>query len=174
MMPGNTPENNQKPNSLPENEHAGIAEFPRLNVMLFVMLTLITFGIYMVYWMYNRTMIVNRQVGSEGIPMAFISLAVTAFVVCIGFDIALRQEPTRMDLMLVYLVFALICNILFLVWIFKIRNRLHLMMQISKDHPYWCKTIWTFLFLAFYIQYKINQTLDDETNKLANRYTRNL
>jgi len=174
MLPSNSPEKNSTPTPRPYDDHAGIADFPQLGVMAFLLLTLVSMGGYFVYWMYHRTMILNRQLGDQGISVRFVNLSVTAYIIYMGLALYIQLEPARINVMLVYGIFALICNILYLVWIFKIRNRLNLVLQIGQGHTHWLKASWTFLLHAFYVQYKINQIQGDETNHLIRRYTREL
>ncbi|WP_020409074.1 DUF4234 domain-containing protein [Hahella ganghwensis] len=158
----------------PQNQSPGIADFPRLNVALFVALTMLSFSMYFVYWMFTRSQILNRQLGTAGISLGLMNLAVSAFFVYVGVYFYFQANPERGDLLMVTNIFALICQVLFLVWIFKIRNRLHLVMGVTRGHRYWCNALLTFLFNAFYVQYKINQMIDGETDQVVRRYTREL
>ncbi|WP_141215613.1 DUF4234 domain-containing protein [Hahella sp. CCB-MM4] len=174
-MQNNDPsEHQERPPEENGKESPGIADFPRLSVVLFVALSMLSFGLYFAYWMYSRSQMLNRQLGASGISMGLMNFSVSAFLVYVGVALFAQSNPERVDMLMLYDMFALICNILFLVWIFKIRNRLHLLLGVSRGHKYWCNAFLTFLFNAFYIQYKINQMIDGETDQVVQRYTREL
>lgn len=47
--------------------------------------------------------------------------------------------------------------ILTIIWIFKVRNRMNILLEIEKKTPYWYHAFWTLLFGLFYLQCKVNK-----------------
>jgi hypothetical protein len=43
------------------------------------------------------------------------------------------------------------------IWAFKVRNRINSLLATSAEESAWFKGLWTFLFGAFYINFKINK-----------------
>jgi len=56
-------------------------------------------------------------------------------------------------------VLSLVSSIMFIVWAFKFRNRLNRVTQ-SAGKPTWCGPILTFFLNVLYLNYKINQNID--------------
>jgi hypothetical protein len=48
-------------------------------------------------------------------------------------------------------------SVVVLVWAFKIRNRMNLILEAEKTSELWFKGFWTFFFQLFYMQFKINK-----------------
>ncbi len=43
-----------------------------------------------------------------------------------------------------------------LIWTFKARNRMNMLLAVTKDQPCWFHGLWTFLFTFLYFNFKIN------------------
>lgn len=54
-------------------------------------------------------------------------------------------------------IFSLILNIIWIVWAFMARRRVHILLGSSKGEKQWFHVFWTFLFSPLYINYKINK-----------------
>jgi hypothetical protein len=50
-----------------------------------------------------------------------------------------------------------VLGVLMLVWAFKARNRMNMLLAVTKEEPHWFDGLWTLLFTAFYFNFKINK-----------------
>ena len=50
-------------------------------------------------------------------------------------------------------------------WVFFLRNRIHRITLAGEKSLFWLNGILTFLFQVFYLQYKINEYIDDHTSE---------
>ncbi len=133
----------------------GIGSFERFSAWAVFGLSLITFGIYPIYWMYTRAKVINLH-HEDRISMVWLNLLVISTILSFasGFlgesELALGIAGV---LNLVYLV-------AYLASLFKIRNRLQDMMHKSFGQKFALGPVMTFFFSAIYLQYKINECID--------------
>ncbi len=59
-------------------------------------------------------------------------------------------------------------SILVLIWAFKARNRMNMLLALTRNEPCWFHGLWTFLSAAFYFNYKINKLNEDYVGPLEN------
>jgi hypothetical protein len=137
--------------------HATITQFKRQNVWVLIGLTIITATTYWPFWLRRQSRLLNQSLPQQAIPPWFFPVLLALTILNIGWAIpevltddapwaiAMGKLWSRADL-----IFAL-------VWIFKVRNRLHVVLESSKSGKTWFGGVWTFLFGIFYLQFKINQ-----------------
>ncbi|MCB1668603.1 MAG: DUF4234 domain-containing protein [Porticoccaceae bacterium] len=142
---------------------AGISIFDRFSTWGVFGLSVITLGIYMVYWLFSRTKQLNSVVENK-ISDAFIVATVLCYIVNLFSGVlpylGEGGAPNSFLTIGVSLV-AIAGNILFVVWAFKVRNRINEITNSQKGVATWCGPVLTFFFSCFYLQYKINQSLDN-------------
>lgn len=110
-------------------------------------LTVITLGIYYIYWLYTRATIANSIHDNKISPTllkVFIGLAIASFVTSF-----VDPSPLVAIINLSYFVVFLIC-------LFKLKKRLEDILAKNLS------PVLTFFFSAIYLQYKINETIDNE------------
>ncbi|WP_226704524.1 DUF4234 domain-containing protein [Microbulbifer elongatus] len=134
------------------------SNFDRFSAWWVFLLTIFTFGIYPVYWVYTRAQTVNRIQDNQIAP-AWIYLTVIFFALTIVVEFI---APEKVEL-------AIIVNIAYFValltTLFKIKNRLQKMMSETTGSNYTLGPVLTFFFHSIYLQYKINEFIDN--SKLA-------
>jgi len=123
-------------------------------------LLLITLGIYGLYWLYNRTQRLNQHVENP-ISSTFITTTLVLYVIGIltNFAPLLGIAP---EISLALGLAGLVGTIMWFVWLYKLRNRIHDYLSASKEKGNWFGPILTFFFNVIYLQYKINQSIDSE------------
>lgn len=133
-----------------------VRAFPRRGLWRMAGLTVITLLAYPYYWMYRRTLILNRMPGvrpvAPGLVWSSLALAALGYVVTFAQLGGGDEGLERLGLPVVIADAGV-----FLVWAFTFRARLMLALGITMRDRRWMKGIWTFLFSAFYFQYKLNR-----------------
>jgi cytochrome b561 len=121
-------------------------------------LSIITFGIYVVYWLYNRTKKINARVDNP-ISSGFITAALVLYV--LSFVLPFIGGFTGSDEN-IYSLISIPAGIVQIVWYYKLRNRIHSYVNAQKGTYAWIGPIKTFFFNVLYLQYKINKIIDNE------------
>jgi hypothetical protein len=119
-------------------------------------LTVITLGIYPIYWMYSRAKIIN-SIHEEKISSAVLILFVVVEILwysSVFFSVsgAVIQVGG---------VIAVVNSVLYLIVLFTIRNRLRDIVNRSGTKQYKVGIVLTFFFSVIYLQYKINKCIDE-------------
>ena len=134
--------------------------FERFSTWAVIGLSVITLGIYALYWLYTRTERLNQHTDAP-IGSAFISSAFVFYVLSLIPTLNYFMEINA-TLVAVMSLASIISPILMYVWFFKIRNRINQLLNTAKGDESWLGPIYTFFFTIYYIQYKINSKIDNE------------
>lgn len=134
--------------------------FNRFSAWFVFGLSIITLGIYPIYWMFTRAMTLNNKTDN---PIAMFWLYGLIAIVIFHYSILfLFPAMVKFELLVraVRLVFSLVV-------IFSIRNRLQDIIN-ADIGPIGTNLsgIMTFFFHAIYLQYKINEAIDSSKNAL--------
>lgn len=137
--------------------------FPRVNVWLVLLLSLITLGIYQIFWFADRAFKMNRVMPENPISPAliqgYIGVVIVSFIS--GIVVGIMTMTASADAIVVAdgvdTVISLVSTIVYLFLLFKFRNRLNEMAGAVKGEKEWCSGILTFFFSLLYLQYKINR-----------------
>ena len=143
---------------------AGIRAFPRLGTLLVVALGILTLGIYLLYWLYTRTRILNSLLPSRPVPAGLINFVLSTYIVVIGLSLVELAYPGNQTIGTVTSLINLVSSIGFLIWVFIFRERLNHFNNAAPGQRYWLGPILTFFFQSMYFQYKINQMLDEQND----------
>jgi hypothetical protein len=121
-------------------------------------LSVITFGVYLVFYARRQTLILNESSAPENrislnfitvwFVITFSSLALLFIYVFVPADspmASISNLSDRLD------------NLMDLIWAFMARGAFHKLLQSQKETPAWFHGFWTFLFQAFYFNFKINK-----------------
>ncbi len=137
-----------------------LKEFKFFSTWYVFILSIITLGIYPLYWLYNRTKKINRTKELEPIPESFIYSVLILYV----FSILAAYYPYFYQVSKQYFLyvnlFSYFVTILVLVWVFKFRNRLNNFL--SKTHAP-CMPLGpviTFFFQVLYLSFKLNEIIE--------------
>ena len=133
-----------------------IEAFPRKSAWAVFFLAVFTLGMYVYYWLYTRTKIINT------LPNRKVSLLpITAIVVLfvITFILAFFSELNKGNTALTGLlaIIRIIFSILYLVALYSVRSELMHILKVSGASNAEIGGVRTFFFGTIYLQYKINQ-----------------
>ena len=134
--------------------------FQRFSTWYVFILSILTLGLYVIYWMYSRTRSLNRLQGIEPISEVFILVAVAWNIV--SYPLAFAEEFWQFsaELLLASTVFNIAASVLLLVWAFMFRSRLNLFLADSPLPSSRLGGVMTFFFQSLYLSYKINENLE--------------
>ncbi|MCU7808823.1 MAG: DUF4234 domain-containing protein, partial [Candidatus Thiodiazotropha sp. (ex Semelilucina semeliformis)] len=136
--------------------------FPRFSAWWVFLLTVVTFGIYSVYWLYTRSRIIN-EVHHRIIPEFLIWGTIISYTVNTALSFIPDEMITR--LIGITLLFSTIAYLIFFLWwLFGIRNRLQEMAKENDFPEFSLGPVMTFFFQSIYLQYKINEQLDKKVD----------
>ena len=139
-----------------------VEAFPRFSTWWVFLLTLTTFGIYPIYWLYTRTRILNRILPSGAIHIGLAFAAAGLLVASIAAELLQGIYPDDLGVSAISRIIGLICNVVILVWVFMLRNRLNEHFASKQGDRYWIGGVLTFFFHVLYLQYKLNRLIDRE------------
>lgn len=120
-------------------------EFPLFSVFLVVILSIITMGIYTLYWLNSRTKIINTLLPDNKIP-TWLSISTIVFFT-LYLLLFLVSSPS-------FLFFFLLYSMLYIFWIFSFRNRFNI---IFNKNNIFLNGFLTFFISIYYFQYNINK-----------------
>jgi hypothetical protein len=136
-----------------------INALPRLTTWAVIGLSIITFGLYSIYWLYNRTQKLNGVLSEElKIPNWTIMGAMISYTFYIGLSVAVTFIP---DLAVLSGVFGVVYFVLFIIWVYKFRGAINTLTDTQRGDQVWIGPILTFFINIYYFQYKINQIHDN-------------
>jgi hypothetical protein len=143
-----------------------LKQFPLFSTWGVVGLTMITAGLYVYYWLYSRTLILNNLLPKKPIAgwipiitivLVLINQAISIFLLVSTRFMELIDPDVFGTIYLISIPLNYITAIFFLIWIFSFRNRINILSRSSKGTQFWLGGILTFFINVFYFQYKINQ-----------------
>ncbi|MGB1801223.1 MAG: DUF4234 domain-containing protein [Gammaproteobacteria bacterium] len=132
----------------------GANNFKRFSAWGVFGLTVITIGIYPLYWLYTRSQILNkfhRNKVSNNLLQTFVILVIISF----SLQILSGVYAENMTIVLLNGVFNILYIVAYLMVLFKLSNRLT---EVTGNKM---NTVATFFFTAIYLQYKINVAIDE-------------
>ncbi len=121
------------------------------------LLTVITLAIYTAHYIKRQTTIINRHLDtehqiSEGFVNFLLILAYVTVILIVPYVLVEEGHP----IVLISNLLDNVYGILVLIWAFKARNRMNMLLAVTKQQPHWFHGLWTFLFTALYFNFKIN------------------
>jgi hypothetical protein len=156
---------NQKP--LPS-----FSAFPRTTPFVVVLLTLVTLGFYVPWWLYTRTRVLNRLLPASPVPSLPMAFCMGGYLMLL---VMITQIPAGMDAVQIMdspefsrlMDAAMFLNLVQLVWATLFLQRLNLCTHSKPgDTLYGSFFILVlahfFVVSVFYLQHKINQIADHQ------------
>ena len=134
-----------------------INHFTSQSVWGMIGLSLITLTFYFPFWLRKTSRLVNGLLPTNQISTWFFPASILLTILNFGMVI---PEIVTDDNPIVMMVSKLMNNIdciVILVWAFKLRNRINLVLEAEEKTDLWFNALWTFLFQMFYIQFRIKQ-----------------
>ena len=137
---------------------AALAHFRVQSIWLILLLTVITAGIYAVFWLRRQSLLINSLRPDLKLSIVYANIVLAFAFVSAGLDIisVVITSPT-------FDTWASISDriygLLLLVLSFQVRGGLNGLLQVSKSDPYSFGGVYTWLFSVMYLQYKLNQNI---------------
>lgn len=144
-------------------ESQALAGFKRFTTWGVVGLCIITLGIYSLYWLYSRTNQINNLTDNK-IGKTFVLVTTVLYLASTVISYLPFVGVINTTLLMASPFVSFAAMVLYVVWAFKIRNRLNQVTN-SAGQITWCGPILTFFFTIFYLNYKINQNIDIQNAK---------
>lgn len=146
------------------NNNEIITQLKSQSTWRLIFLGILTLGIYTVYYIKRQTRILNKHLDSkqqisEGFVKTILILAYVNTILLLPYCLVNAGHPIG----LIREVLDYVLNFLILIWAFKARNRINMLIAGTKSQQYWFSGFWTFIFSFLYFNYKIN--------KLNNNFT---
>ncbi|UYM16335.1 DUF4234 domain-containing protein [Endozoicomonas euniceicola] len=118
-------------------------------------LSLITFGIYPLYWLYSRTKVLNSIVDNR-ISDILLNTLIVLFIMSFVIGVSFEEIPENTIIAALDHINYLSYMVIYLTVLFKFRNRLRDMIGTNIGSTL------TFFGSAIYLQYKINKEIDNQ------------
>lgn len=135
-------------------ESSNIHCFTRFSAWGVFGLSIVTLGIYPIYWMVTRSKIINNNV-KEPISTALINANIAIYAV--NFVLSFIAEAVGPQVVLLSSLISIVYMVVYLIWLFKMRSKIEEIMGKSGA----LSGIMTFFFNVLYFQYKINEAIDN-------------
>lgn len=120
-------------------------------------MSLITLTFYFPFWLRKITRVINRLLPLNPIGMWFFPASIILTALNLGMVIPEILTDDNPAVVMASKAINRIDAILVLVWVFKIRNRMNVILGAENRSPLWFNAFWTFIFQIFYLQFRINR-----------------
>ena len=144
-------------NVIPETN--GLHVLPRFSAWGVAGLTIITFGIYYMYWLYSRTTKLNNVVENK-VPMWLGYLSIVSYLFYMAMNMIPESSIASLTVVFGILSVVLVYIVSYYWWLYAVRSRITVL---ANDSNFKIGGIKTFFFQPLYLQYKINQYHDQHT-----------
>lgn len=124
-------------------------------------LALVTWGVYIVYYARRQTLILNDFLPPDKqISLVFFRWWLFIAYSSLAFFVLFFFLPKDSSWNYIGTFFDRLAGLLDLIWAFMARSQLHRLYVSEKETPPWFHAFWTFIFQAYYINFKINKLLE--------------
>jgi hypothetical protein len=134
-----------------------INHFTRQSVWGMIGLSIITLTFYFPFWMRKTSRVINGLLPANRISPWFFPVSIILTLLNFGMVIPEILTDDNPTVMMVSKLLNRIDCIVIIVWAFKIRNRMNVILEAEKKTPLWFNAFWTLNFQMFYIQFRINK-----------------
>jgi len=137
-----------------------ISNFPKTNVIYVIFLSYITFSFYIFFWLKKYSDILNKEITDKKISNVWFPLSITVTTinfVMVFIEILTNDNP---QIVLIGKQINYIYIIILILWLFKVRDKMNLVLETKKNTQFWYSGILTFFFNIWYLQYKTNKIQD--------------
>lgn len=137
----------------------GLELLPRFSAWGVFGLTLITLGVYYMYWLYTRTNLLNGVV-DKPIPGWLVVVSCLTYVGYIGLSVLPETYFTNDMFLVMSGVVTLVYLVFYYWWLFAVRARLLSLVNRSAYPGFKIGAVLSTLIQVIYFQYKINEYID--------------
>jgi O-antigen/teichoic acid export membrane protein len=121
-------------------------------------LGIITYAVYLAHYIKKQTGAINDNCEeNERLSDSFITFIMVISYVSLGFFFAYLFVDETHPIVAISSFVDSINNVAFIVWGFKARNRMNVILSAQKGEREWFHGLWTFLFSPLYFNFKVNK-----------------
>ncbi len=147
-----------------DNRAHALQALPQVSVWAALGLSIVSLGLYYTYWLFTRTQIINR-VADKPISMMLVHTVLGLLMLNLVLSFVSGYNPDNEQYRQLASISGLVYSLFNLFWVFTVRQRLHKMTQAGERSLFWINGIWTFLFQVLYLQFKINEYIEEHTTE---------
>jgi len=136
-------------------KHKSIKELQHQSTWCLLGLAIITFGVYFAHYIKRQTEIINSNIDDK-ISDGFIGFILITTYLSLALFIAYFFMEENHPIVWIGNAMDAINNVAYIVWGFKARNRMNIIISAEKKSLEWFHGLWTFLFTPLYFNYKVN------------------
>jgi hypothetical protein len=146
---------------------------PRLEPLLVLLFCLLSFGVYVPFWLLSRTLIINRLMPEKPIPINFVAICIASAVIFFYFIFTLPEGHSLKQILeevgtgkhSSFVTAAIFYNLTTLGWGLLFCHRLNIFTHSQPGdglHANYGMLVINQVLIVniFYLQYKINQIID--------------
>ena len=138
-------------------EIQAIQQFKDQGTFKLVGLGIITYGVYLAYYIKKQTARINEIIGEEErISKGFVDSIIAMSYISLILFFAYLEVDDGHPVEIVSDIFERVLAIMLIIWGFKARNRINSAYEITTEDHEWFHGFWTFVFSPMYFNYKIN------------------
>lgn len=137
-----------------------ILEMKRFSAWGVFFLSIVTFGIYYIYWLISRGNQINKISKGSQVKMNMLYIYLAFYIGSIILS-AVAGEDTTLDLASSLL--SLIGAVFYIIGAFSFRRVIEEVASVGSNEPVKLGGILTFFFSSLYFQYKINEAIDNQS-----------
>jgi hypothetical protein len=140
--------------------------FEEKSVFIVVALCVLTFGLYVIYRLYQLTNIVNLLTRNP-ISKSFVWTAISVHLMSLLGLIYYFLFPAPTEILVGAKLLHLLSSLFHVIWIIKVRNRVNTINNVKKGSKLWLNPFLSGFFHVIYIQHKINQSIESKCEVAA-------
>lgn len=149
----------------PPSPQAPHTEYPQMfrrrltavSILEMIGLYVVTLHLYFPFWLRSISRVINGLLPSNRIPSWYFPTSVFLSCASLGWVIPVVHSNHAPTVLLVWKLIHILDAVFILVWTFKVRNRVHIILNSIQGSPDWFDALWTFLFQPLYLQLKFNR-----------------
>ncbi|MEM8953917.1 MAG: hypothetical protein AAGD22_07200 [Verrucomicrobiota bacterium] len=153
--------------------HELIADLKSQSTWKLFGLSVITFFVFTAHYMKRQTSIINDHYDHEDkISEGFVAFVLVISYLSLLFLFAYLFVDESHPIARVSNLVDRVSAVAYLVWGFKARKRMNIILCSERKTKMWFHGLWTFLFTPFYFNFKVNQ-LNEEAEQALGGYADN-
>lgn len=123
----------------------------------------LTLGAYWAHYAMHRTRTLNNHLPAEQrISIVLVWAVLITSYLSTGLILGFFFLDAVPDIEVASNIADKVNNVVMLIWVFSARNRINTLIEAPRDGRTWFNGLWTFLFNALYINYKVNQLRESQ------------
>ena len=134
------------------------AVFRHLEVASMVIYSVLTLGIYVLYWLWVQTRVVDANSDTPINPVVLKAASILHVIFVLSY-VSNQWIGYTSFLAIFFPLTNFAAGVLYEGWVFLIRDEVNRLSGAKRGDLAWASPFWTALFMPFYLQHKINQIL---------------